>query len=346
MEVSEYHASRNFTYFARVVRNVRRMNDVYARIKKKKEWGIDPEFVQLNPSFDAWMNDLPGDLQITFPQDGSPPWLPSHFVGNLLSYYYLGIIMLHRPQLTFMEPTGVDGGWKHHMMICYSSAKLLCRLQESILQSFGLTGLLSMQRGINFTIYCILTCTVLHLVRSIQLRFFNITDKFQVALTSPDPDLNSDAREYFTRHMRVLERCTSSWPMPDMQQQIDALREAFSADTRKPFVLKPSFPYGSPGAAVNTTPPRVNAPYRQTSSHSSSVDQQNLEHQHAHPQHQVSYTNHPISPPISAGGVDTKSDSPAVQSLVMMATGQRAPQQPNGVPMADPSSWNPSIIFE
>lgn len=322
----EFHTTRNFTYFTRIVRNVRRMNNIYSRIKKKKEWGIDPDFVQLNPSFESWMNDLPADLQITFPPDGSPPWLPSHFIGNLHSYYYLSIIMLHRPQLTFMEPTNMDGGWKHHMMICYSSAKLLCRLQEAVLQSFGMTGLLCMQRGINFTIYGVLTCTVLHLV----------------ALTSPDPDLNSDAREYFTRHMRILEKCSNSWPMPDMQHQIDALREAFSADTRKPFVLKPSFPYGSPGAPVNTSPPRSNVQYRQASTHGS----QALEQQHA-PQ-QVSYPAHPISPPISAGGVDNKSDSPAVQSLVMMATGQRGPQPPipSGVPMADPSTWNPSRIFD
>jgi hypothetical protein len=147
--------------------------------------------------------------------------------------------------------------------------------------------------------------------------------------------------------MRILEKCTSSWPMPDMQQQIDALREAFSADTRKPFVLKQTFPYGSPGAPVNATPPRGNAQYRQASTHASSIDQ-NLEHHHAPQQHQVSYTHQPISPPISAGGVDTKSDSPAVQSLVMMATGQRAPQQSitSGVQMTDPATWNPSRIFE
>ena len=147
--------------------------------------------------------------------------------------------------------------------------------------------------------------------------------------------------------MRVLEKCTSSWPMPDMQQQIDALREAFSADTRKPFILKPTFPYGSPSPVSNSTPPRLQAPYRQASSHSSG-GQQNLEHPHAQ-QPQVSYINHPISPPISAGGVDIKSDSPAVQSLVMMASGQRAPQQPmpSGVPMADPTNgWNPAVIFE
>ncbi|KAI9047644.1 hypothetical protein LZ554_008355 [Drepanopeziza brunnea f. sp. 'monogermtubi'] len=296
---AEFHITRNFAYFTKIVRNVRRMNNVYSRIKKKKEWGIDPHFVQLNPSFESWMNDLPADLQVTFPPDGTPPWIPSHFIGNLHSYYYLSIIMLHRPQLTFMEPTGIDGGWKHHMMICYSSAKLLCRLQEAILQSFGMTGLLSMQRGINFTIYCILTCTVLHLV----------------AITSPDPDLNADAREYFTRHMRILEKCTSSWPMPDMQQQIDSLREAFSADTRKPFVLKPSFPYGSPGA-INMTPPRSTAAYR---THSLA---QGMEQQHG-----------------------------SQQSLVMMAGGQRGsqPQAPisTGVPMAaDPSTWNPSRIFD
>ena len=150
--------------------------------------------------------------------------------------------------------------------------------------------------------------------------------------------------------MRILEDCSSSWPMPDMQNQIDALREAFSADTRKPFVLKPSFPYSSPRAPTQPSPARGNSGYRQASSHSSSMDQQSLEHQHAQQHPQVSYSSHshPISPPISAGGVDNKSDSPAVQSLVMMATGQRAPQQPmsSGVPMTDATGWNPSIIFE
>jgi hypothetical protein len=162
--------TRNFTYFTRVVRNVRAMNDVYSRIRKKKEWGIDPELVQLNPSIEAWINDVPSDLQITFAPDGSPPWLPSHFVGNLHSYYYLSIILIHRPQLNFMDPSGPDGRWKQHMILCYSSAKALCRLQEAVLQYFGLIGLLSMQRGINFTIYCVLTCTVLHLVCCLILK--------------------------------------------------------------------------------------------------------------------------------------------------------------------------------
>lgn len=161
---SEYHVSRNFTYMARIVRNVARMNRVYSRIHKHKDWGVDPEFVHLNPQATAWMSDLPADLTVNFPPDNSPPWLSSAFIGNLHSYYHLSLILLHRPQLTCLEPTDVGGQWKQHMLLCYNSAKQLCRLQEAVLQSFGLTALQCMQRGINFTIYCILSCIVLHLV--------------------------------------------------------------------------------------------------------------------------------------------------------------------------------------
>jgi hypothetical protein len=78
------------------------------------------------------------------------------------------------------------------------------------------------------------------------------------------------------------------------------------------------------------------------------LQQQNIDQRH--PQQQAHlYATHPISPPISAGGVESKSDSPAA-SLVMMASGQRVPQQQqsisNGVSMVDPSAWNPSRIFE
>lgn len=153
--------------------------------------------------------------------------------------------------------------------------------------------------------------------------------------------------------MRILEKCSSSWPMPEMQQQIDALREAFSADIRKPFVLKPTFPYGSPSVLTQPSPPRT-LQYRQHPqlSRPSSMEQQSLEQHHAQ-QPQAVYTSHPITPPISASSTDTNSDSPAVQSLVMMATGQRLPQQDQQqqpisgpVSMVDPSTWNPSRIFE
>ena len=161
---SEYLTSRNFTYFARIVHNIGRMSRVYARIKKKKEWGIDPSFMQLNPSFNTWISDLPPDMAISYPPDGSAPWLASPFIGNVHSYFHLSLILLHRPQLTFLDPNAADGQWKHHMMICYQSAKAICRLQEAVLNSFSPTGLQSMQRGFSYSVYCGLSCIVLHLV--------------------------------------------------------------------------------------------------------------------------------------------------------------------------------------
>jgi hypothetical protein len=77
-------------------------------------------------------------------------------------------------------------------------------------------------------------------------------------MTSPDPDLNSDARDYFTRHMRILEQCMSFYPMSEMQLKIDALRNAFSANIRKPFVLNPSFVHGSLASGVSTSPDDIN----------------------------------------------------------------------------------------
>lgn len=167
----EHQVSRDFIFFVKIVRIISKMNTTYLKVKKKKDWGLDPEFVQLNPQLCAWLNELPPDMTITFPQDGSPPWLPSHYVGNIHSYYHLATILLHRPQLTFLEPMGVE--WKKHMLLSYDSAKSLCRLQESMLQSFDLSGLQCMQRGISFTIYGILSCIVLHLVRLILILCFS-----------------------------------------------------------------------------------------------------------------------------------------------------------------------------
>src|SRR6478736_8726110 len=115
--------------------------------------------------------------------------------------------------------------------------------------------------------------------------------------------------------MRVLEKVMEAWPMPELEKQINALRDAFSADVRKPFVLKPSFPYGSPHPSTHSSPPRGTDSFRPVIHRTGSIDQ----HLDAHGAQQVSYTNHPITPPISAGPLDSKSDSPAVQSLVMMS---------------------------
>ena len=146
-----------------VISNIRETAQLHGRLKKrKKDWPLEPEFVQHNQVFAQWIRDLPRDLQIVLPPDGSAPWIPSHFIANLHSYYHLTVVMHHRPQFQFS--LDFNDSWKRHFSICYSSAKIICRLQEAVLQQSGLQGLLCMQRGINFTIYAVLTCTILHLV--------------------------------------------------------------------------------------------------------------------------------------------------------------------------------------
>lgn len=140
------------------------MSNVYARIRRKKDWGMDPEFQQLSQNISSFLTELPADMTISFPPDNSAPLLPSSFLGNLHSYYYLTLILYHRPVLSFLDPSANESRWKHHMLICYNSARALCRLQEGILQSYGLTGMQSMQRGFSFTVYAGLSCIVLHLV--------------------------------------------------------------------------------------------------------------------------------------------------------------------------------------
>lgn len=160
----EASISRQFAYFVRNVRNIRTIADTYHELRKTKDWGGHPKFVANNQTFDRWPDALPQELQLTLPADGSPPWIPSHFIGNMHSHYQLGRIMLQRPQLMASKSFAADSAWKQHMTSCYTSAKALCRLQEAIFAQFGLHGLLCMQRGINFTIYAILTCIMLHLV--------------------------------------------------------------------------------------------------------------------------------------------------------------------------------------
>ncbi|KAH0530638.1 hypothetical protein TsFJ059_005242 [Trichoderma semiorbis] len=317
---AEYHVSRNFTYFARNVRNIARITSIYVRLRKRKDWGVDPEFQQMDQHFNAFLAELPADLSVTFPPDGSAPWLPSPFLGNLHSYYYLTLILFHRPQLSFLDPTTQEAQWKHHMMICYNSARALCRLQEAVVNSFGTMGLQCMQRGFSFTVYAGLSCIVLHLV----------------AIVSPDPDLHTDAREFFTRHMRIMEKVMEAWPMPELQRQIDAVREAFSADVRKPFVLKPSFPYGSPHPSHSASPPGYRGMQR-ASSMEQALDSSGNQ--------TVSYISHPISPPISTGGLDSKSDSPSAQSLVMMPQAV-GPGIPPNMALPEQPAWNPARIFE
>ena len=168
----ERSISRQFAYFTRNARNIRLITEIAQKLKRKEDWGLSKELMAYNVAFHKWPSELPKDLQIAMPADGSSPKLSSHFLGNMHSHYHLGIVMLRRAQLTASEKFADDDTWKQHMSMCYKSAKTLCRLQEAILAKYDLAGLLVMQRGINFTIYAILTCVMIHLVRWLSTRKF------------------------------------------------------------------------------------------------------------------------------------------------------------------------------
>jgi hypothetical protein len=133
--------------------------------------------------------------------------------------------------------------------------------------------------------------------------------------------------------MRLLENCIDNSASSEMKGQIETLREAFSVDVNRPFVLNPSFPFyhGVP-AAID---PRA---YSQADAVASTMAASG----------QVTYATHthPLSPPHSIGDADSKGDSPsAVQSLVMLAAGQGAQPHPPP-PVVDHAAWNPSRLFE
>ncbi|KAL8649566.1 MAG: hypothetical protein Q9210_004320 [Variospora velana] len=268
VDSSDYQISRQFLYLVRNVRNVRHLHDTYGKVKKQKDWASDPKFTSLNPEAISWVENLPKDLQVEYPEGDAPPWLPNHFVGNIHSYYHLNVVMVHRPQLTSSKTFRAGGSWKKHM---------------------------------------------------------------EVAITSPDPAFNKDAKEYFTRHMRLMENCTSAWPVPEMQASIDALREAFSADTSQAFCLKSSFPYGSPRAPLRPSEPvetKYHAPFARHSSHEQAA--------------QVHYSSQPLTPPISAGLDTTQSGS---MNLGLMPNSYQQGLDMDSLNL-DHSEWNPTRIFD
>ena len=160
----ERSISRQYVFFLRNARNIRFITDVARKASKKKDGALGKELMAYNVAFHRWPDDLPKDLDIVMPKDGSLPVLSSHFIANMHSHYHLGIVMLRRPQLTASDKFAEDPAWRDHMSVCYKSAKILCRLQEAVLAQYGLTGLICMQRGISFTIYAVLTCVMIHLV--------------------------------------------------------------------------------------------------------------------------------------------------------------------------------------
>lgn len=132
--------------------------------------------------------------------------------------------------------------------------------------------------------------------------------------------------------MRILENCIDSSASSEVKGQIEILREAFSLDVNRPFVLNPNFPF-YPGVSEPGDPSLTPAYSQAESSHSTLATGP-----------QVSYPTHPLSPPHSAGDGESKGESPAaVQSLVMLAGG-RGTQDHS--PIVDTLAWNPSRLFE
>ncbi|KAK5172302.1 uncharacterized protein LTR77_003940 [Saxophila tyrrhenica] len=239
----EHRATRRNTFLAQAVQNVKQTNVLWQRMRRQNpEWALDPTFVSRNDLIATWYKNLPPDMQIHYTDEDTPPYLGGdHFVAGLHTYHHLIVMMQHRPQLqTLLEKR--NPSFKAHLDVCNDAASRICRLHEALYRDFGLHGLQFMQRGIGMTIYCVLTCIMMHLA----------------SITSPDSATNSRARNLFTRHMRVLELCAPS-ASQEVQVQINALREAFSQDTSQPFELKPNLGLRSPASDEYPTPVNMQA---------------------------------------------------------------------------------------
>lgn len=165
MDEYEKSVSRQFAYYVRNVRNIRGMTETYHKLKRKnKDWAKDPKFLAYNEDFRKWPDDIPTDLKLSMPLDGSKI-LPSHFLANMHCHYHLGIVMLYKPQLNASKDFINDDRWKMMFSLCYKSAKQVCLYQEATIEHFDIMGLACMLRGLSFPIYAILSCAMVHLVR-------------------------------------------------------------------------------------------------------------------------------------------------------------------------------------
>ena len=167
LDTFEHQISRRTAFLAQAVQNIKQTNILWQTMRRHNpEWALSPQFVQQNDVISAWLKSLPADMQLHYTDDDDPPWIGGdHWLAYLHIYHQLIAIMQHRPQLqAFLEQRNPE--FKTHLDVCNESAMLICRLQEALYRDFGLHGLQFMQRGIGFTIYCVLTCMMMHLVRS------------------------------------------------------------------------------------------------------------------------------------------------------------------------------------
>lgn len=164
---AELQTSRQFAYFLQIAKNISVSNAILGKLRKKRaDWALSQENLEHNRDFEEWGKDFAPDMQISIPEDGSLPWIPSHFVANTHAYHHLTIVMHHRAQLQTYNKMQ-NPAWKDQLEICFASAKKLCVLQEAIMRDYKLEGLCFMQRGLSFTVYAVLTCVLIHLVSTI-----------------------------------------------------------------------------------------------------------------------------------------------------------------------------------
>lgn len=124
--------------------------------------------------------------------------------------------------------------------------------------------------------------------------------------------------------------------MPETKAQIDALREAFSADTSKPFELKPNFPYRSPSPSIRPSP-SFDIKYQHDV-----LSRPNSNGQIA----QVPYHHQPLTPPMS-GEHELPNQPISATSMPIVPTIEHQPISltSNSIDN-DPIAWDPSRIFE
>ena len=172
IDVNEFAVSREFTYFVRLAVCIRKTIHLYRKLRPRgRSYAMDAEYNHMNTIYSDWLRTLPADLHIRIPESGTERWRYSAFLGLLHTYHQLGIIIHRRPALVYLMESapGELHLWKADLLQCIEAAKKTCRIQESMLATMGHSAFTGMLRGMSFTIYTVLTCTMLHLVRYFQV---------------------------------------------------------------------------------------------------------------------------------------------------------------------------------
>jgi len=130
--------------------------------------------------------------------------------------------------------------------------------------------------------------------------------------------------------MRILEQCSSAWPVIEIQAQIDSLRQAFSADMSKPFELRVDYRRVAPN---NDEPsPRSDPGYTTESDYTQST-----------------HVGMPITPPaVVMNHIPRRTDSVGTHASIMTDSGRdRHNSVIDSMQMRQqPSFWNPISIMK